>query len=251
MTTRNAPRGGQPLSVRLQNLGQRLDEGLDYYLGPTGISDRLRAINQVVNPYVNYANYREYAQRANDPALAGSDRARAAGLGSLEAASMVMPFLKSLRLIGAGANVAAAQSEPGEYPEGRPLPPASPARGGPQTNTLPAGTGQWASPANSGFGQFLTQQPGDTPGMIASGNINLAERPRLQNPDGSFSTVESISIGTDDGEVLIPTISPDGRRLSEDEAIQLYEATGQHLGIFRSPSAADAFARWLSMRAGS
>jgi hypothetical protein len=88
-------------------------------------------------------------------------------------------------------------------------------------------------------------------GLVAPGTIDLAARTRLQNPDGTFSTVESISIGTDQGEVLIPTISPDGQRLSEEEAIQLYEATGQHLGIFRTPAEADAFARQLSSGLGS
>ena len=87
-------------------------------------------------------------------------------------------------------------------------------------------------------------------GLIAPGNIDLSSRIQLQNPDGTISTIESISIGTDEGEVLIPTISPDGQRLSEDEAIRLYESTGQHLGIFRTPAEADAFARTLSAGLG-
>lgn len=78
-----------------------------------------------------------------------------------------------------------------------------------------------------------------------AGNIDLHNRPRVQNPDGSFSTVRSMSIGTDDGEVLIPTISDDGRTLTEDEAVALYRKSGRHLGIFSTPDEATSYAQTL------
>jgi hypothetical protein len=94
--------------------------------------------------------------------------------------------------------------------------------------------------------QQIAETSGDTPTPIVEGTIDLSNRVRLQNEDGSFSTLETISISTDEGEVLIPTISPDGRRLSDEEAIRLYETTGQHLGIFRTSREADVFAQNLS-----
>ena|SRR5215469_6778905 len=82
-------------------------------------------------------------------------------------------------------------------------------------------------------------------GQIAPGNIDLHNRPVVKNPDGSISTVRSITITDDQGRaVLIPTVVGN-KVVSDKEAIKEYQRTGQHLGIFSSEKAADAYAKTL------
>lgn len=82
-------------------------------------------------------------------------------------------------------------------------------------------------------------------GFVEPGNIDLNARPVVRNPDGSISTVRSMSVGVDGLEYLIPTVSPDGRVLDGDSAIGLFMDTGQHLGAFRTPQAATKWAERL------
>lgn len=78
------------------------------------------------------------------------------------------------------------------------------------------------------------------------GNIDLYNRPHVPNPDGRISTVRSMSFSDDSGqEILVPTVSPDGRLLSDEEAIQQYYKTRQHLGMFPNPATATRFASRL------
>jgi hypothetical protein len=87
-------------------------------------------------------------------------------------------------------------------------------------------------------------------GLLEPGNIDLAKRPRVKNEDGSISTIQSMSVTIDGREVLIPTITDDGKVLSEDDAVKQYEKTGKHLGIFDNAQNATVFAKQLSAAQG-
>jgi len=84
-----------------------------------------------------------------------------------------------------------------------------------------------------------------TPGLMEPGNINLNNRPVVKNPDGSISTVRSRVFGFDDHSVVLPTVSDDGRILTDEQAIEQYKKTGKHLGRFDSIPNADAYAQRL------
>ena len=80
------------------------------------------------------------------------------------------------------------------------------------------------------------------------GNVDLNNRPVLNN-NGNISTVNSISFNDGQNEVLIPTIGRDSNgnpyQMSDEEAIDNYYRTGQHLGKFNSVKGANKFAQRL------
>lgn len=82
-------------------------------------------------------------------------------------------------------------------------------------------------------------------GQLEPGNIDLTNRPQVKNPDGTTSTVRSISFGENGKEILVPTVSDDGRILSNEDAIKTYHNTGRHLGIFDTPENATKYAQKL------
>jgi len=82
-------------------------------------------------------------------------------------------------------------------------------------------------------------------GIIEAGNIDLLNRPVVKNPDGSISTVKSVSFDTDRGVILIPTISDDGTVMNPKDAMAYAMKNKKHLGIFKDRTSADKYAESL------
>jgi hypothetical protein len=102
-----------------------------------------------------------------------------------------------------------------------------------------AGTNQTATAAGPAVAVSAAPVP------IEPGNIDVnLEHPPVKLEDGSVATVLTIGKGTDQGEVVIPTVV-NGRRLSEEEAWQRYLKTGKHFGIFKTVEEADAAGQQL------
>jgi len=79
------------------------------------------------------------------------------------------------------------------------------------------------------------------------GNIDLNNRQVVVNIDGSISTERSFSVEFDGYETLLPLVV-DGKVVSEEEAIEHYLATGEHLGKFNSVKEAELYAELLHLR---
>lgn len=83
-------------------------------------------------------------------------------------------------------------------------------------------------------------------GLIEPGNVNLYQQPEVKNPDGSISTVDSSSYNIDGVETLLPSVTPDGRHLiNQNDILNEYRKTGRHLGKFQTPEAASTYAEQL------
>lgn len=78
-----------------------------------------------------------------------------------------------------------------------------------------------------------------------NGNIDLSKRPVIRNPDGSYSTVKTmVETFWTDGQNLydkpkqglkeinyvFPQVTPDGKYMTREEALNYFLKTGQHLG---------------------
>lgn len=91
---------------------------------------------------------------------------------------------------------------------------------------------------------YLSMDP--NAGTPLSGNVDLYAQPKVKNADGSTSTVDSRSYNIDGMEVLLPSVTPDGRHLKTDnEIVAEYNKTGRHLGRFKTVAEANAYAAQL------
>ena len=82
-------------------------------------------------------------------------------------------------------------------------------------------------------------------GRYGLGNIDLYARPQVKNPDGSISTVRSMSFNDGLKEIVIPTVSDDGRIMTDNEAIDNYYKTGKYLGKFNTVDEATKYEQQL------
>jgi hypothetical protein len=84
-------------------------------------------------------------------------------------------------------------------------------------------------------------------GMTEPSNIDTTRRLGVENTipgEGGISTVRSMGVNLDGQEVLIPTVV-NGRIVSNEEAIQHYLQTGEHLGKFKTPDESTRYAERL------
>ena len=87
---------------------------------------------------------------------------------------------------------------------------------------------------------------------LGKGNIDLNKRPTYTNPDGSVSTVDSVSVNLDGIETLLPSVwqNADGTVTHADagteegmqQILAHYEETGEYLGKFKTALEADTYA---------
>jgi hypothetical protein len=185
-----------------------------------------------------------------DTDMSGNPREETPTLSEETTESSQAPGLESSDSASPGLTLATDEEDRAAHPEDYALDgnwsdPVSDARERTQAVTRPEPTDSELTALDS-----LVSNPGATEapqpeGLITPGNIDLHSRPIHHNEDGTYSTVRSMSIGTPEGEVLIPTIGPNGEDWSDEEARAHYDETGEHLGVFRSPEEATRYAEGL------
>lgn len=83
-------------------------------------------------------------------------------------------------------------------------------------------------------------------GLVRQGNLDITKPIAIvKQKDGTVATVKTMSFGTDRGEVVIPTVHPDGYIMSNEEAIAYFRKTGKNFGTFDSIESATQFAQSL------
>jgi len=101
---------------------------------------------------------------------------------------------------------------------------------------------------SAGLKNIGTRRYSSAPEQRGNLSVNPEDRGRVQNPDGSYSTVDTFSREQDGMEVLVPSVikvNGQWKHVDEDTAWQHYLRTGENFGKFRTPEEADAYARQL------
>lgn len=119
-----------------------------------------------------------------------------------------------------------------------PAPAAPPAPSAPPPAEPVAAPATPAQPTVQHDPMFMWKNP---KGVVVPGTTDLTKQPEVMTPEGDPATVRSIGVQFDDGYYLLPTVTPDGRLLSDDEAIEEFKSTGKHLGIFESQHDSDLY----------
>jgi hypothetical protein len=83
--------------ARRRALNEFLNEGADYFLGPTGIPDRLRSVGELFNPIAAGEEASVDAIRAADPTLPPEERLRAAARSGANVAMFGIPGVLAAR----------------------------------------------------------------------------------------------------------------------------------------------------------
>ena len=84
--------------------------------------------------------------------------------------------------------------------------------------------------------------PGPAPqGLTKPGNIDLSKQPKVHNPDGTTSTVDSVGVELDGKHLLLSRVTPDGKHLTTEQAIDYYKKTGKNLGEFKDDAGSNAY----------
>jgi len=107
--------------ARRQRLDGYIDEALQYYLGPTGLPDKLKAAAQMLNPMVGLEQASVDAQRAADPSLATGERITSGASSLANTLAMGLPALMASKaaLSPAAALMNSVGVPDAQVPDGR------------------------------------------------------------------------------------------------------------------------------------
>lgn len=79
-------------------------------------------------------------------------------------------------------------------------------------------------------------------GMLQPGNIDLKNRPIVPNPaEGGISTVRTITVTGPGGKAWLLPTAVNGKIVSNQQAIDHWRQTGQHLGVFQNENLANRY----------
>ena len=248
--SRNAPFVG----AMSQQFQRPNDDSMYDYGGADGLLQAQQQGKTIANytPEQQARMVQNFQQETQD-AIRGGDRVRLA-----KVTAAYQPFVGQLAKIPpAGANMT-KMTQQDLTPPAPGVPPATVAGMPALPSKLIGGTGLEPT-------KYVTQsyQGKTIPNLVRSGNIDLSpgKRPNIPNPEtGGMSSVWSTSFGTPEGETLVPRVTngEDGKpphilsdkfdkKTHTSEASEYYAKYGQHLGVFKDPDSATAYAQALHL----